>query len=101
MCTLLDQVKDPVLRDWYADRDVHVPGVAPDNGWTRPALEHHVATGLHRRVGAAPNNFTQAAGPSRRGPGAGDRQRPLDDAVRETAVLPFGASQLAGRGHRG
>jgi predicted nuclease of restriction endonuclease-like (RecB) superfamily len=56
VCTLLDQIKDPELRDWYADRDVH-------NGWTRPVLEHHVATGLHRRAGAAPSNFTQQLDP--------------------------------------
>lgn len=50
VCTLLDQVKDPEVRDWYADRDVR-------NGWSRPVLEHHVATGLRQRIGAAPSNF--------------------------------------------
>jgi predicted nuclease of restriction endonuclease-like (RecB) superfamily len=54
--TLLDQVKDPALRDWYADRDAR-------NGWSRPVLEHHVATGLHRRTGAAPSNFDQHLDP--------------------------------------
>lgn len=29
VCTLLDQVKDPALRDWYADRDAR-------DGWSRP-----------------------------------------------------------------
>ncbi|MGS0688927.1 PDDEXK nuclease domain-containing protein [Nakamurella sp. GG22] len=52
VCTLLDQLKDPDLRDWYADRDVR-------NGWSRPVLEHHVATGLHHRIGAAPSNFNE------------------------------------------
>lgn len=49
--TLLDQLDDPALRDWYAARDAA-------NGWSRQVLEHHIATGLHRRVGAAPSNFT-------------------------------------------
>jgi predicted nuclease of restriction endonuclease-like (RecB) superfamily len=56
VCTLLDQVKDPALRDWYADRDAR-------NGWSRPVLEHHVATGLHHRTGAAPSNFDQHLDP--------------------------------------
>lgn len=56
VCTLLDQVKDPTLRDWYADRDV-------DNGWIRAVLEHHVTTGLHRRSGAAPSNFDRQLDP--------------------------------------
>jgi predicted nuclease of restriction endonuclease-like (RecB) superfamily len=50
--TLLDQLDDPNLRDWYAERDV-------GNGWSRQVLEHHIATGLHRRIGAAPSNFTE------------------------------------------
>ena len=29
VCTLLDQVKDPAVRDWYADRDAR-------NGWLVP-----------------------------------------------------------------
>ena len=49
--TLLDQLDDPTLRSWYAERDV-------GNGWSRQVLEHHIATGLHRRIGAAPSNFT-------------------------------------------
>jgi predicted nuclease of restriction endonuclease-like (RecB) superfamily len=50
--TLLDQLDDPHLRDWYAERDV-------GNGWSRQVLEHHIATSLHRRIGAAPSNFTE------------------------------------------
>jgi predicted nuclease of restriction endonuclease-like (RecB) superfamily len=34
-----------------------------DNGWIRSVLEHHVATGLHRRIGAAPSNFDQQLDP--------------------------------------
>jgi predicted nuclease of restriction endonuclease-like (RecB) superfamily len=51
VCTLLDQLDDPALRDWYAALDT-------GNSWSRPVLEHHIATGLHRRTGAAPSNFT-------------------------------------------
>lgn len=51
VCTLLDQLEDLDLRDWYAARDAA-------NSWSRPVLEHHIATGLHRRIGAAPSNFT-------------------------------------------
>jgi predicted nuclease of restriction endonuclease-like (RecB) superfamily len=51
ICTLLDQLDSPDLREWYAERDAV-------NSWSRPVLEHHIATGLHRRVGAAPSNFT-------------------------------------------
>ncbi len=50
VCTLLDQLDDPDLRDWYAERDA-------GNSWSRPVLEHHIGTGLHRRIGAAPSNF--------------------------------------------
>ncbi|MDN5667294.1 MAG: PDDEXK nuclease domain-containing protein [Renibacterium salmoninarum] len=44
------KVKDPDERDWYAD-------VAVEQNWTLPVLEHQIATGLHRRLGAAPNNL--------------------------------------------
>lgn len=44
------KLKDPVVRDWYADRAV-------GNKWKLQVLEHQIATGLHRRVGAAPNNL--------------------------------------------
>lgn len=54
--TLLDQLDDPALRLWYAERDV-------GNGWSRQVLEHHIATGLHRRVGAAPSNFADHFAP--------------------------------------
>lgn len=49
--TLLDQLDDLKLRDWYAQRDAA-------NSWSRQVLEHHIATGLHRRTGIAPSNFT-------------------------------------------
>ncbi len=50
VCTLLDQLDNLDLRDWYAARDAA-------NSWSRPVLEHHIATDLYRRTGAAPSNF--------------------------------------------
>jgi predicted nuclease of restriction endonuclease-like (RecB) superfamily len=55
--TLIDQLKDHNLREWYADRDAQ-------NGWSRQVLEHHIATGLHRRIGAAPSNFIDHLDPA-------------------------------------
>lgn len=51
--TPLDNFDDPADRNWYARR-------AAEHGWSRNTLIHHIATGLRRRVGAAPNNFTAA-----------------------------------------
>jgi predicted nuclease of restriction endonuclease-like (RecB) superfamily len=48
---LLDKLTDPAVRDWYA-------AAAVEHGWTRNVLTHHIATGLHRGIGAAPSNFT-------------------------------------------
>lgn len=44
------KLKDPAVRDWYAARAV-------EQNWKLSVLEHQIATGLHRRVGAAPNNL--------------------------------------------
>ncbi|GAB3264029.1 hypothetical protein GCM10027586_20040 [Kineococcus gypseus] len=48
---LLDRLDEPATRDWYASR-------ALEHGWSRNVLEHHIATRLHQREGAAPSNFT-------------------------------------------
>lgn len=53
---LLDKVPDPAVRDWYAAQDVQ-------HGWSSAVLSHHIATGRHARVGAAPNNFPQVLPP--------------------------------------
>lgn len=47
---LLDKLSDRTERDWYA-------GKAVENSWSLPVLEHHIATGLHGRLGVAPSNF--------------------------------------------
>jgi predicted nuclease of restriction endonuclease-like (RecB) superfamily len=44
------KLKDPAIRDWYAERAV-------EHKWRLEVLEHQITTGLHRRVGAAPNNL--------------------------------------------
>ena len=48
--TVLLKLTDPGERDWYARQ-------AAADGWSRKVLEHHIATGLRGRTGAAPNNF--------------------------------------------
>ena len=47
---LLDRLDTQPLRDYYAASAVQY-------GWSRNVLEHHVATGLHRREGEAVSNF--------------------------------------------
>lgn len=48
--TVLLKLADPADRDWYADQ-------AALGGWSRKVLEHHIATKLRSRAGAAANNF--------------------------------------------
>lgn len=47
---LLDKLKDPAIRLWYAER-------AASEGWSRNVLEHQIATHLHLRQGSATTNF--------------------------------------------
>ena len=47
---LLDKVKDPELRLWYAQKAV-------ENGWSQPVLVHQIETLLHERQGRAVTNF--------------------------------------------
>ena len=47
---LIDRIDDQTSRDWYARQDAQ-------HGWSRAVLEHHIKSGRHLRVGAAPNNF--------------------------------------------
>ena len=48
--TLITRVDDHRLRTWYAAK-------ALEQAWSRNVLEHHIATRLHTRLGAAPSNF--------------------------------------------
>lgn len=47
---LLDHVKDPVLREWYAKTTLQ-------HGWSRDVLVHQIESGLHQRQGRAITNF--------------------------------------------
>lgn len=47
---LLEKLKDPVLRFWYAEKTL-------ENGWSHPVLVHQIEADLHRRLGQADNNF--------------------------------------------
>ncbi len=54
---LLDKVGDAPTRAWYADQD-------RQHGWSGAVLTHHITSGRHARVGAAPNNFPQVLPPA-------------------------------------
>jgi predicted nuclease of restriction endonuclease-like (RecB) superfamily len=54
---LIDRIDDQHVRDWYASQDAQ-------HGWSRPVLEHHIKSGRHLRVGAAPNNFPDVLTPA-------------------------------------
>lgn len=54
--TLLNRLADTGDRDWFADQ-------AATNGWSGKVLDHHIATGLRRRIASGPSNFdTHLAG---------------------------------------
>lgn len=49
---LLDKLDDAELRRWYAEQAV-------GNGWSRNVLLNQIMSHLHRRLGAAPSNFSR------------------------------------------
>lgn len=49
-CTLLDKLKSPESRLFYAQKAIQ-------NGWTRDMLQNQLESGLHKRIGALSNNF--------------------------------------------
>jgi predicted nuclease of restriction endonuclease-like (RecB) superfamily len=51
-CVLLDKVKDPSEREWYARACI-------ENGWSRAVLEHQIESQLFERQGKAISNFKQ------------------------------------------
>ncbi len=53
---LLDQLKSPVLRDWYLR-------AAVEYGWSRNVLVLQIKSGLHEREGKALTNFQQVLPP--------------------------------------
>ncbi|WP_253699886.1 PDDEXK nuclease domain-containing protein [Cupriavidus pauculus] len=58
LCTLLDRVSDPALREWYA-------GMALQHGWSRNVLAMQIDLRLHQRQGQAVNNFADCMPPAR------------------------------------
>lgn len=49
-CTLVEKVKEPAEREWYAR-------AAIEHGWSRNVLVHHIEARLVERQGSAPTNF--------------------------------------------
>ncbi|WP_204137132.1 PDDEXK nuclease domain-containing protein [Halomicronema sp. CCY15110] len=54
---LLEKLKDPNERLWYAEKAV-------ENGWSRTILVAQIETGLYRREGGAVTNFERTLPPS-------------------------------------
>ena len=51
ICTLLDKVKDPSARHFYAEKAV-------ENGWSRNVLVHQIDSQLFQRQGKLQHNFS-------------------------------------------
>src|SRR5439155_24832219 len=49
-CVLLNKVKEPTEREWYARQTLQY-------GWSRAVLVHQIQSGLYRRQGKALTNF--------------------------------------------
>ena len=56
-CLLLDRVKDPTARLWYARQTLA-------HGWSRAVLAVQIDTKLHKRAGKALNNFATTLPPA-------------------------------------
>lgn len=56
LTSLLDSVKAPAERDWYAQ-------AAVEHGWSRAVLLAQIDSGLYRRQGAALTNFARTLPP--------------------------------------
>ncbi|KVD60642.1 hypothetical protein WI87_11995 [Burkholderia ubonensis] len=70
LCTLLDKVKDPADRDWYAGKSL-------EHGWSRNVLAMQIDTQAHTRVGSAVTNFDARLPP------------PQSDLAREALKDPY------------
>ena len=51
-CVLMDKVSEPQEREFYIRQTI-------ENGWSRNVLVLQIESGLHKRLGAAPNNFAR------------------------------------------
>ncbi len=54
--TLLEKLKEPDLRLWYAGKTI-------ENGWSRDVLAIQIESELHNRIGQTANNFIQTLPP--------------------------------------
>jgi predicted nuclease of restriction endonuclease-like (RecB) superfamily len=54
---LLEKLKDPQIRLWYAQKTL-------ENGWSHPVLVHQIAGQLHQRMGQSDNNFPDRLPPA-------------------------------------
>ncbi|CAE6961117.1 PDDEXK nuclease domain-containing protein [Paraburkholderia domus] len=70
LCTLLDKVKDPAARDWYANKSL-------EHGWSRSILAMQIETGARARTGSAITNFEERLPP------------PQSDLAREALKDPY------------
>jgi predicted nuclease of restriction endonuclease-like (RecB) superfamily len=70
LCTLLDKVKTPAERDWYAQK-------ALEHGWSRQILVMQIETAAHARHGSAVTNFGERLPP------------PQSDLAREALKDPY------------
>ena len=70
---LLEKVKDPAERLWYARKTV-------ENGWSRNVLVHWIESDLYERQGKAQTNFERTL------------PAPQSDLARETLKDPYNLS---------
>lgn len=55
--TLLEKLKEPELRLWYAAQTI-------ENGWSKDVLSFQIETALHKRLGKGVNNFEATLPPA-------------------------------------
>jgi predicted nuclease of restriction endonuclease-like (RecB) superfamily len=70
LCTLLDKIKEPAIRDWYASKSL-------EHGWSRSVLAMQIETRAHARTGSAITNFEERLPP------------PQSDLAREALKDPY------------
>jgi predicted nuclease of restriction endonuclease-like (RecB) superfamily len=56
LCTLLDKIKDPEQRSWYAGKTL-------EHGWSRQVLTMQIEAGAYTRAGSAVTNFRETLPP--------------------------------------
>jgi predicted nuclease of restriction endonuclease-like (RecB) superfamily len=69
-CVLLDRLKEPAQREWYARQAI-------EHGWSRNVLVAQIETALHKRAGKALTNFAVTLPP------------PQSDLAQQTLKDPY------------